>query len=269
MRTAEQLSPYRVQAYSASYASENKIHDDAVARRFGFAGALVPGADVYAYMTHLPVERWGRAWLERGSAECRFMRPVYDGQTAVITAVEDGDRLAIEVASDGAVCAAGSASLDNTGEEPGELEGTEGPPPPATRPPADETTLAPGSVFGVTPFRPTADFMAGYLRDVRETSDLYAREGLVHPGIMLRLCNWALTHNVVLGPWIHASSKVRHVAVARVDDTLGVHARVEANYERKGHRFVDLDVVILARDRGPVARVAHTAIWRPRQVAPE
>jgi hypothetical protein len=53
--------PYRVEAFNASKEAENKIHDDTVARRFGFRGGLVPGVDVYAYMTHLPVLRWGRA----------------------------------------------------------------------------------------------------------------------------------------------------------------------------------------------------------------
>ena len=37
--------------------SSLKIHDDATARRFGFGGGLVPGVDVYGYMTHLPVLR--------------------------------------------------------------------------------------------------------------------------------------------------------------------------------------------------------------------
>ncbi|HXR58514.1 MAG TPA: hypothetical protein VN747_04270, partial [Burkholderiales bacterium] len=32
---------------------------------FGFTGALVPGVDVYAYMMHLPVARWGREFLEK------------------------------------------------------------------------------------------------------------------------------------------------------------------------------------------------------------
>src|SRR6516165_3838286 len=70
--TAAVLDPYRVEAFNTAKASENKIHDDAVARRFGFGGGLVPGGDVYAYMAHQPVARWGRAWLERGAAECRF-----------------------------------------------------------------------------------------------------------------------------------------------------------------------------------------------------
>jgi hypothetical protein len=51
--TEPYLGPYRVKAFNASKESENKIHDDAVARQFGFRGGLVPGVDVYAYMTHL------------------------------------------------------------------------------------------------------------------------------------------------------------------------------------------------------------------------
>ena len=49
------LGPYRVEAFNTAKESENKIHDDTIARRFGFEGGLVPGVDVYAYMTHLPV----------------------------------------------------------------------------------------------------------------------------------------------------------------------------------------------------------------------
>ena len=44
---------YSVEAYNISHASENKIHDDAVAQKLGFSGGLVPGVEVYGYMTHL------------------------------------------------------------------------------------------------------------------------------------------------------------------------------------------------------------------------
>jgi hypothetical protein len=42
---------------------------------------------------------------------------------------------------------------------------------------------------------------------------------------------------------------------------------VTANYERKVHRFVDLDVLVYANSDSPVARIEHIAIYRPRQVA--
>ena len=106
--------PYRVSAYNTSKQSENKIHDDTVARRFGFSGGLVPGVDVMAYMMHLPVEKWGRAFLERGLIDARFVKPVYDGEIAEVTGVESNGALAIEVHSRGELCATGSASLPAT-----------------------------------------------------------------------------------------------------------------------------------------------------------
>lgn len=261
------LPPHHVSACNTAHASENKIHDDAVARQYGFAGGLVPGADVYAYMTHMPVDLWGRAWLERGSAECRFVRPLYDGRTATVTAVKDADGLALEVLSDGTHCAIGHARIESEDivlPDPGDYRAAT---PPDVRSPADEKTLARGTALSIVPFHATAEYMARYLDDVRETHALYAREGLVHPGIMLRLCNWTLTHNVALGPWIHASSRVRNYAAPQIGDSLGTRARVEANFERKGHLFVELDVLILANGADPVARIAHTAIYRPRMTA--
>src|ERR1700710_2147028 len=76
---------YRVEAYNLSHASENKIHDDTIAQKLGFSGGLVPGVEGYAYACHPAVERWGRAWLERGHMECRFLKPVYDGRIAEVS----------------------------------------------------------------------------------------------------------------------------------------------------------------------------------------
>src|SRR3954470_5635537 len=104
-------SPYRVSAYNTAKASENKIHDDATARRFGFSGGLVGGVHVYAYMTHQPLARWGRAWLERGTGDCKVGKPVYEGDIAEIVADETADGLALRVMSRGELCATGSATL--------------------------------------------------------------------------------------------------------------------------------------------------------------
>ena len=93
------LGPYRIEAVNTAKESENKIHDDQVARRFGFKGGLVPGVEVYAYMTHLPVARWGREWLEGGTAECRLLKPVYDGDMVTVTASETADGLDLRLES--------------------------------------------------------------------------------------------------------------------------------------------------------------------------
>src|SRR5215472_8463765 len=126
---AAPLGPYRVEAFNTSRQSDNPIHDDAVARRFGFAGGLVPGVDVYGYLTRLPVARWGRAWLERGTAECRFLKPVYDGESVTLSAVETAAGLELRAESRGLVCATGHAALPARAAPA--VESFAAPPPPA------------------------------------------------------------------------------------------------------------------------------------------
>ncbi|HEY5300198.1 MAG TPA: hypothetical protein VIJ55_05945 [Acetobacteraceae bacterium] len=260
------MQPYRVRAYNTAHDSENKIHDDAVARRFGFSGGLVPGVDVYAYMAHVPVAQFGRAWLERGTATCRFAKPVYDGDEAAVFAEPGAEGLALRVESRGEVCATGLATLSDAAADEPDLAAFDAVPARSERPPADETSLAPGTRLGMRPLQLTPEFNAAYLDDVRETDPLYARESLAHPGMMLRTCNWLLSHNVVLGPWMHVGSTIRNLGLVHVGDEIMARGRVSANYERKGHRFVELDALVLANGN-PVARIAHVAIYRPRQVA--
>jgi hypothetical protein len=220
-------------------------------------------------MTHLPVARWGVEWLERGTAECRFVKPVYDARMVTVSAAESGDTLSIAVESEGQRCASGTAA------GPGRANGTPALPAyeaapipgPEARPDASEATLAPGRRLSSRPLHFTQADLDKYLADIRETEPLYAREKLVHPAFMLRLANLALKDNVKLGPWIHLGSSILHCGLARAGDTLAAHATVAANYEQRGHRLVDLDVVIVATERRPIARVRHTAIYQPRQPA--
>jgi len=60
---------------------------------------------------------------------------------------------------------------------------------------------------------------------------------------------------------------LQHFAAAHIGDELSVRARITGNYDHKGHRFVDVDVLVLANRASPIARIAHTAIWLPRQLA--
>ncbi len=263
---AAALAPYHVEAFNTAKVSENKIHDDEVARKFGFGGGLVPGVDVYAYMSHQPVERWGRAWLEHGSAECRFSKPVYDGDRVTVNASENDGSLGIKLECRGILCATGMAALPAPGAPP-PLADFEKVAESKSRPLADEKSLPVGAWLGMEPVHATPELTAEYLVNVRETSPLYAKEGLVHPVVVLRMCNFVLTRNVTFGPWMHVGSKIQHFAAARVGDSLGVRAQITGNYEHKGHLFVDIDALVVADDIRPIARVAHVSIYRPRQLA--
>ena len=91
------------------------------------------------------------------------------------------------------------------------------------------------------------------------------KEGIIHPGTILRACNWALTHNAKMGPWIHVGSTLQHLTPGHVGDEISVRAQVAKNYENKGHKIVELDALVIA-GKTPIARVAHAAIYEPRQV---
>ncbi len=269
MSAAAQLAPYEVEAYNTAKESENKIHDDAVAKKFGFSGGLVPGVDVYGYMAHQPVAKWGTAWLERGTATCKLLKPVYDGEMATVAATEADGGIAIEVRSQDTLCATGTAHLPSeagTALAAADYRFAPAPADQDRRPPASETSLVPGRWINSLPIPVTPAFFREYLRDLRETDPLYSREGIMHPGMILRMGNRVLGHNVVLGPWIHVGSVARNLGLGRVGETLTARARIAANEVRKGHAFVELDVLVLAEER-PVAHVLHTAIWRPRQLA--
>lgn len=261
---------YAVEAFNTATESQNRIHSDDVAATYGFRGALVPGVDVYAYLTHLPVARWGTAWLGSGTMAARFRTPVYDGDRVTVTSTmaEPGPEMVLELRdSGGQVCATAVAGAPDPDACRRALEAWTEPEAvdlPADAPAASPASLARGTVLGAYAGGFHAEHAPAYLADVRESSPLYTAAGVAHPGWLLRFANWVLSFNVRLGPWIHVGSVVHHL------DTVGDGQRVEARavvtdeHERAGHRFVVLDVALTADGR-PVQRIDHTVIYQPRR----
>lgn len=257
---------YRVSAYNTSKQSENKIHDDTVAQRFGFRGGLVPGVDVMAYMMHLPVRKWGRAFLERGLIEARFVKPVYDGEIADVTAQESAGGLTIEVASRGELCATGSASLPDTVPAFSLSDYTEVTAV-AERKPVGPSSYEVSKWLGTMPRNWAGKLATDYLADIRETDAIYARDGLSHPGLLQRVMNRVLVDNAVLGPWMHVGSRMQLLSAGKTGDEITARAKVIGNYEKKGHRFVELDALVVANGKTPLAHCHHIAIYQPREQA--
>ena len=260
------LETYRVEAYNTAKQSENKMHDDSVARRFGFEGGLVPGVDVFAYMMHVPIARWGRDFLSRGLVEARFIKPVYDGETADVDATEHNGLLTIEVFSRTTLCATGTASLPAAAPAVS-LSDYLAVPVVDERKPVSPATFEAGKWLGTAPRRWAGQDAADYLTDVREKDLIFAREGLGHPGLIQRVMNRVLVDNTILGPWIHVGSRMQLLSAARAGDEITARAKVTANYEKKGHRFVELDALVVANGKTPLAHCHHIAIYQPREQA--
>ncbi len=271
----QQLPPYTIRAHNSAEASENKIHNTEVARQYGFKGGLVPGVTDYAYMTHPVAAVLGAAWLERGTMSARFLKPLYEGELATITTTvtrSDPQGVAFDIAATneaGELCANGSATLL---ADPPPVPSADAIPEaalPTTRPEASTESLAVGTVLGT--FRVTfaqESVHAPYLEEIRDDLPLYRGPAAVaHPGYTIRLANSVLVASVRLGPWIHVSSDTQHFRLVHDGDRLTARAIVTDLFERKGHEFVDLDVLLVANDAEPVMRVAHRAIYSVRQVA--
>jgi len=244
--------PVRVRAVNTALESENKIHDDSVAATFGFRGGLVPGVTVYGYLASAALEYFGDPWLQHGAMDVRFVEPIYHGDDVSVSAEPEPDGRLRVAAGD---CANGVAWIHSDpaprAADYGEAH--------IERRPASHETLAIGTVLG-TIVR-TLD-----LAQARMSAPLDPWIGpsrFAHPAILLALANEILVTNYALGPWIHVSSEVRKSSAIRDGEGIRVRGRVENLFERKGHEFVVLDVLILSDER-VIEQIRHTAIWRPR-----
>jgi hypothetical protein len=257
---------YAVRAHNSATASENKIHDDAVARTYGFEGGLVPGVTVYAYLTHPVVAELGRAWLERGTMTTRFVRPCYDGDDVTIDADgvgEGGERL-LELTARRArdeVVATATASLPASPPRPPSVDGYPAAPLPAERVAATEPSLAALDALGSFDATFHAEHAPAFLEEIGEDLVVYRDGGPAHPGYLLLAANWILGANVRLGPWMHVGSDVTNYGVVTDGDHVSTRGRIAGLFERRGHRFVDLDLLLVANGIRPVLHVRHTAIY--------
>jgi acyl dehydratase len=268
------LPTYAVRAHNGAEASENKIHSTDVARLYGFKGGLVPGVTDYAYMTRPIVEALGVAWLERGSMSARFIKPLYEGElTSVVATVtsasDDGVTFDVSAFNEaGEVCATGSAAL--LAQPPAAPDAAAVPtgPVPASRPDASRETLAVGTVLGTleTVFHQDIVHLP-YLEEAADDLAVYrGADAVAHSGYNIRFANAVLVSTVRLGPWIHVSSEVQHFRLVRDGDRLSTRAIVTDLFERKGHEFVDMDVLIVANETEPVMRIQHRSIYKVRKV---
>lgn len=271
--TTGSLPIYRVRARNTSADSDNKIHDDTIAASYGFRGGLVPGVTVYAYMTVPLVERFGLDWLARGSMQVKFHQPFYDGDEVVVRCEADSsaDPITVAVTAEkegGTVCATALATVKDRAAWLGEprLEDYPEAPLPALDArfvPTPELLIA-GTVLGTLNERITApDRML--LEKLDEHLPIYlGPEAITHPFVFLSLANHVLMSNYRLGPWIHTASDLKNWSAVLDGETISIRGRIADCFERKGHEFVVLDLLVTANENRVVQQVRHTAIYRPR-----
>jgi acyl dehydratase len=248
------------------------MHDDSVARALNFKSALVPGVTVFGFMTHALIDRFGDDWLDRGCMQVRFRQPVYADDVVSIRHRSAGSEInstiiSVEACNDaGAVCATGTGALGNHVVVTPTLQtGAIAPHRELPRPawPAVRERFAAERVLGSIRVCCDAAQAAGFVTALQDDHAIY-RNGITHPAWLLRQANIIVDRNFDLGPWIHVSSELQNFARVRHGDSVELRAQVVSLYERKGHEYAELDVVLLL-DGDPerqAMRVLHRAIYR-------
>lgn len=245
-------------------ASENKIHSDEIAKRFGFTGALVPGVTVFGHLAWPLTQRFGASWLQGSWVTTRFIKPAYHGEQITLLDRETGeDSVAVD-------CKNGAEALLAT------LECTLEEPQPAVDPHAymsgarvpDERveitwdTVQVEQPFATFLWQPDDAHNREYAARVDDDTELF-RKGVLHPHAILSQANQVLVRRFVMPAWIHTGSEMRFRRLLRAGDAIEVRAVPLEKWERRGHQFIKLYVAYVVS--GDIAtEIWHTAIFRVR-----
>jgi hypothetical protein len=265
--------PWQGEAFNQVPESENRIHSDEIARRYGFQGGLVPGVTVTAYLCHPAIEAWGADWLARGRARAIVTTPLYDRKRFRVELADTSAHAyeGVLTDEDGNRCATASVELPETAPEPPSMRGDprigEG----VRRPRASRAVMEELRERGLHALRArwnTTAEITGYLRNASEMPELLRpdRGGYANPAFSLGLTNWALAGNVILEAWLHLQTEWQNYRPIPRDSELLVESAIADLFEKKGHEFVDLDVVVFFdKTHEPAMSARLRAIYQLRR----
>jgi hypothetical protein len=258
---------YQVVAYNYAHDSENKIHDDETAARYGFKGGLVPGVADYGYLSRAALQTWGEAWMRGGSMEAKFIKPIYHGEmaTAIASSDDDPNHLTLSLQNpDGVSCAVGQAHLRCGVQTPRISDYPHHAPlaPSERALPAIET-FTPGRTLGAI----------DYTHDTQQARDLSQSlfvealpctdgQEIWHPALCLSYANQIVKANLQLGAWVHTASHVDYFDQPRQGEQLSLRGSVAATYDKRGHVVTELDLAMFADAQRALVKIRHSAIIR-------
>ncbi len=250
------MSVYLTNARNFSVNTENRIHSDSVAARFGFEGALVPGAAVFGHMTHPLVDTLGPDWLAGSHVSVRFLKPAYDGDALTVTHDAAGDTHTVHCHARGILLAELHTRPLDPDDGPANVEPGA---PFSQRPEIEWDNVTVGEPFPAWTWTPDAVENAESAAQVEDSLACY-RTGVVHPHAILSTANRAFTRRYVLPAWIHVGSVVRLRRLLRVGDEIEVRTVPTRKWRRKGHEFVDLGIAYVV-DGEVATEIEHTSIF--------
>ena len=262
------LSPQQILALNDAESSENQIHSDDVARRYGFSGALVSGVNVFGYLTQPLVRHYGAAFLERGMMDVLFLKPAYQDNLLSIRTenLSQESTLRSHVTSayneDGTLLAKLESwlpfELPEISPRAAMTQGAEI----SSRPEVSWDAIQIEQPAPALLWQPTAAENKTHVEVQRDRATLYqAAEALIHPYYLLEMCNQVLKNLYVMPAWVHTGSKMVLRQGLKIGQDIVIKAVPIKKWDRKGHEFIRLYVVFLVADEVAL-EVEHTAIYK-------
>jgi hypothetical protein len=191
-------------------ASENKIHSDDIARRFGFTGALVPGVTVFGHLAWPLTQRFRERWLQSSWVTTRFIKPAYHGETIALTDRATGtEGLAVECANAaGVLLATLECTIETTQPAVDPRAHIAAPSKPDVRVEIAWDTVHVDEPFAAYRWKPDDAHNREYAARVDDETELF-RKGVLHPHAILSQANQVLVRRFAMPAWIHTGSEMR------------------------------------------------------------
>jgi hypothetical protein len=113
--------------------------------------------------------------------------------------------------------------------------------------------LTVGYEFSPQSYKLDYSTISNYLEAVRESNDLYSREGFVPPMAVGAFAMSALSSAMAFPPGtVHVSQEFNFTGLVRVDDTITCFSKISRNHERGGMHLMATDLTVLNQNQEQV-----------------
>ena len=273
-------TPNRIEQDVVAYLSNedsadisNPIHSTEFAKQYGFGGALVGGVTVWGWATQTIIEALGDSWLDRGWAEFNFRQPTHPGDEVRITAhAEDSGSWSITMVNqEGVDSVLGRVGLGNAEwidefATPQRMTAGNAPDPKPMLT-LDDAPIGEDWVPNVVDA--TAEFARDFAQNNQHSTDerFIGSDPSLHPAWTAGWAESLLRHNFAIPSSMHTRSRIQHLAPISAGTKVTGGAHLIAVYERRGHHFVNFDVLLCDEAGNDLARLRHWTVFRIATVA--
>ena len=262
------ISSFQIEAINDAESSENRIHSDEIAEKYGFKGALVSGVNVFGYLSQPLVHFYGEEFLNQCVMEVRFLKPAFQHDLITIQtdSLESEKKFRYHI----------SKAFNQTGELLAHMESWL----PINTEPANElSSMSEGSEIlerkeiewdlielhkasPIYAWEPAQEDNSERVHSQRDGAEIYQGDNAyIHPYYLLDACNKALMRMFILPAWIHVGSKLILRSPIKINQKLAMSAIPVKKWTRKGHQFIELYICV-RREGKVVLEAEHTAIFK-------